>query len=612
MTPGDARVSELPEPYRGALNASVATTFERAAVLHSRSIAIRTADAAISYEALNRAANRIAHAILARRGAGDEPIAFVVDRPAIELICLLGILKAGKTYVALDPGHPSSRLQAVCADVEPGLILTTGHCEPLADRLAIAPRECLNIEEPDAGLPDHNPELAIPSSRLAAIFFTSGSTGAPKGICYDQRVMLHRVFTTILCSGTRPGDRQALFLRCDTNWSSTIIFSALLVGATVYPIDVTTTGASGMAEWVAREGITHFPMTCSLFRQWMDALPDADDARYPSIRFLSAGAEPLLRSDVEQFKRHFPATCVLFHALATSECGRIAYWNITRETPLPEERAAAGYADLDKEILIVGEDGRWAAPGEAGEIAVRSRYTMSGYWRQPKLTAAVLRPDPDDSDKRIYFTGDVGRIGHDGLLEVLGRLDFQAKVRGFRVQPAEVEMQLLNLPTISEAVAVPLRDAAGDTRLVAYVVAQGREMASVEQLRAALAKTLPDYMMPSAFVFLPTLPLTAAGKVDRRALPDPSPNRPSLDTVYVAPRDPLEARLAGIWEEVLRSAPVGVDDDFFHLGGDSLRAFSLISRVIRDFDVTLSPQELFNCASVGAMAAVIAERQRAS
>jgi non-ribosomal peptide synthetase component F len=130
--------------------------------LHSRSIAIRTADETISYEALNRAANRIAHAILARRGAGDEPIAFVVDRPAIELICLLGILKAGKTYVALDPGHPSSRLQAVCADVEPGLILTTGHCEPLADRLAIAPRECLNIEEPDAGLPDHNPSSPSP------------------------------------------------------------------------------------------------------------------------------------------------------------------------------------------------------------------------------------------------------------------------------------------------------------------------------------------------------------------------------------------------------------------------------------------------------------------
>jgi len=166
-------------------------------------------------------------------------------------------------------------------------------------------------------------------------------------------------------------------------------------------------------------------------------------------------------------------------------------------TPLPEGRVAAGYAEIDKEILIVSEDGRWAAPGESGEIAVRTRYTMNGYWRKPKLTAAVLRPDPDGSDRRIYFTGDVGRIGHDGQLEVFGRRDFQAKVRGFRVQPAEVEMHLLNLSAISEAVVVALGEPAGDTRLVAYLVAQGETAPSSAELRAALAQTLPGHMIPT-------------------------------------------------------------------------------------------------------------------
>jgi non-ribosomal peptide synthetase component F len=298
--------------------------------------------------------------------------------------------------------------------------------------------------------------------------------------------------------------------------------------------------------------------------------------------------------------------------LATSESGRIACSRIVHTTPLPDERVAAGYPDFDKEILIVGEDGGWAAPGESGEIAVRTRYMMTGYWRKPKLTAAVLQPDPEGGDRRIYLTGDVGRIGSDGQLEVFGRRDFQAKVRGFRVQPAEIEMHLLGLKTLSDAVVATVAEPGGDTRLVAYLVAQGEARSSVEQIRAALARTLPGHMIPSAFIYLSTLPLNAAGKVDRRALPQPSPGRPSLDTAYVAPRNALEAQLARIWEEVLRVAPIGVDDNFFDLGGDSLQAFSVISRALMHFDVKLTPKDLFAFPSIGAMAVRIAEHRQAS
>ncbi len=596
---------ELSGPHLAALECPVATAFERAAALHAGSIAVRTDTGATTYAALNRAANRVAHAILAQRGPGEEPIAFMADGWPAALVCLLGILKAGKAYVALDPALPSSRLHAICADVQPGLILTTTRCQPMAEQLAARPHACLNVEARDAALPDHDPALAIPPSSLAAIYFTSGSTGLPKGVCYDQRGLLHRIGTTILSNETRPGDRQALHFQCDRTWSATVIFSTLLAGATLYPIDVAALGTPGMAEWAAREAITVFPITCSLLRQWMDALPDADDRRYPAMRLVLAGSEPLLRRDVEQFRRHFPAYCVLSHSLATSESGRIAFVRMRRESPLPEDRVAAGNADLDKEILIVGEDGRWAARGETGEIAVRSRYMMRGYWRKPKLTAAVMRPDPDGSDKRVYFTGDVGRIRPDGQLEVLGRRDLQAKVRGYRVQPAEIEMHLLNIATISEAVVVALTEPGGETRLAAYLVAQGGTPPSVGEMRAALAQTLPDYMMPAAFTFLPTLPRTPAGKVDRQALPRPSPGRPALEAAYVAPRDALEARLVRIWEEVLPVAPIGVDDDFFHLGGDSLHASAVIARVQRQLEVTLSPQDLFRCSSVGAMAALI-------
>jgi acyl carrier protein len=252
------------------------------------------------------------------------------------------------------------------------------------------------------------------------------------------------------------------------------------------------------------------------------------------------------------------------------------------------------------------------APGETGEIVVRSRYMMTGYWRKPELTAAAIRSDPDGGDKRIFSTGDVGRIRPDGQLELLGRRDFQVKVRGFRVQPAEVEQRLLDLGGISEAVVVALDELDGDKRLVAYLVAQGGEPPSASELRRALGRTMPDYTIPSAFVFLPTLPRTPGGKVDRRALPAPSGGRPRLSNAYVAPRTALETRLARIWEEALSVAPIGIDDDFLELGGDSLTASRVVAGVLRELNVTLSAARLFECPNVGAMAASIASELSSS
>jgi amino acid adenylation domain-containing protein len=586
------------------LDAPIAAAFEKSVALFADSVALEADGTALTYDALNRAANRLAHAIVLRLGASDERVAFLTDGGSAPYVCLLAALKAGKPYVALDPTRPEAQLAAICADTEPRLILAVSSTLILARQLAGVSGDVLDVDAIDASLPDENPAVEIPVSRPAAIYFTSGSTGKPKGIYYDHPSLLHRLFATVVGNDTRPGDRQALYIHLDNSWSATILFSTLLSGGTLCPINVRQVGVPRMAQWVASERITHFSMTSSLFRQWMDVLPYADEWRYPAMRFLSAGAEPLTRRDVELFKQHFPPACVLFHSLSTSESGRIASVGIRRETPLPEERVPSGYADLDKEVLIVDDDGRWAAPGEIGEIAVRSRYMMGGYWRQPQMTAAVIRPDPEGSDKRIYYTGDLGRIRRDGQLEVLGRRDFQVKVRGYRVQPSEIEQRLFELGTINEAVVVALDEPNGDKRLVAYLAIQG-EALSVAELRAALAKTLPDYMIPSAFVFLPAMPLTPGGKVDRRALPPPPRERPQLSNAYVAPRSALEAQLVRIWEDVLPIAPIGVDDDFLELGGDSLRASQVLVRVQRDLGASLSPIDLFECANVAAMARVV-------
>jgi non-ribosomal peptide synthetase component F len=424
-------LAELSGAYLAQLEESVAAIFARAVALHRDSVALEIESETLTYEELDRASNRLAHAILARCDGIDRPVAFIIDGGASPYICVLAALKAGKAYVALDPKQPLAQLRSVCTDVEPALILSTSNNTLLATQLAGEACGWLDIDALDVGLSGAAPALVIPPSRPAAIFFTSGTTGQPKSIYYDQRALLHRIFTTVLCIDMRPGERQALHVLCDRTWSATIMFSTLFSGATLYPVDIKAIGVPRMAEWAASASITHFPLTCSVFREWMDVLPCADERRYPALRFISVGAEALARQDVERFKQHFSPECVLFHSLATSECGRISYVKIRRETPLRDERVPVGHADLDKEILIVGADGRPVASGEEGEIAVRSRYMMTGYWRKPELTAAVIRSDPGGSDKKIYYTGDIGRIRPDGQLELIGRRDFQVKVRGF-------------------------------------------------------------------------------------------------------------------------------------------------------------------------------------
>jgi acyl carrier protein len=240
---------------------------------------------------------------------------------------------------------------------------------------------------------------------------------------------------------------------------------------------------------------------------------------------------------------------------------------------------------------------------EIGEIAVKSRYLTPGYWRRPDLTRAVLLPA--EGDQRIYRTGDIGRMLRDGCLLCLGRKDSQVKIRGHRVEIAEIEMALLNLGTIKAAVVIARRDRPDDHRLVAYLVPKEHPAPTVTKLRHALAETLPEHMIPSIFVLLDDLPLAPNGKINRAALPDPGNSRPELDTAFVAPRTRVEQKLAQIWTEILSLDSVGVHDNFFDLGGHSLAATRVVSQVIKQFQLELPLQSLFQSPTVAEMAAVI-------
>jgi len=299
----------------------------------------------------------------------------------------------------------------------------------------------------------------------------------------------------------------------------------------------------------------------------------------------------------------------LIITFAAKEAGPIRLNVIGKETKITGEIVPVGYEIPDKKVLLLDDNGQEVGFAQVGEIAVKSRYLSLGYWRRPDLTETKFLPDPSGGDERIYLTGDLGRMSPDGCLEHLGRKDFQVKIRGLRIEVAEVEEALRSMGAIQEAVVVAREDESGDKHLVSYIVPAKNAAPSISEVRNFLDQRLPRHMVPSRFVMLDALPLTPNGKVNLSALPDPGKARPDLDTPFVAPMTPVEKTLSQIWAEVLSLEQLGIHDNFFDLGGHSLAATRVVSEVIKTFQLELPVQALFQAPTVAQMAAVITEHR---
>ena len=317
-------------------------------------------------------------------------------------------------------------------------------------------------------------------------------------------------------------------------------FGALLNGAAFLPFDVKQEGLTRLADWLIQEDITLYYFVPTAFRQFVHTLSRTHT--FPRLRLICLSGETVQPRDVVLFRQHFSPDTLLVNGLGTTETGSIARYVIDRQTRLGGSLVPVGYAVDDVDIRVVDELGQAVAPGQLGEIVVRSRYLSPGYWRQPALTRQVFVSDPDDQSTRLYRTGDVGRLSADGCLQHLGRKDFQVKIRGQRVEVAEIEMALLALDTVKETVVVAQHDTPDAPRLIAYVVPYHLAAPESHALRHALRLTLPDYMIPSAFVMLDRLPLTPTGKVDRQALPAPDGEQPLLAQSMRLPRVRLRQR----------------------------------------------------------------------
>jgi amino acid adenylation domain-containing protein len=585
-----------------ALEESIPGRFEKYVRRYPDWIAFKTKRKTLSWDALNRAANRVARTVLATYQNREKPIALLVDQEN-SIIAGLGVLKTGGFYVPLAPSHPLARNNYILTETEAVLILTDRNHLALARELAQTNYPIINIDELDPGLSTENLGVAISPYAFTYIAYTSGSTGEPKGVINTHRRVMHGIGHDKRFK-LGPADRFTNVGSSESN-----AFYALLSGAGSFPWYVKEEGLAHLADWLVQEEITVYRSGPRVFREFVSTLTGKEE--FPKLRVINLAGEPMRRDDVELYKKHFSSDCLLINTLGTREVGPFRVYVIGKETEIIGEIVPVGYAMPDKEVLLLDNDGQKVGFNQVGEIAVKSRYLSMGYWRRPDLTKAKFLPDSEGGDHRIYLTGDLGRMSPDGCLEHLGRKDFQVKIRGLRVDVSEVENALASHPSVKEAIVTARKDHSGDARLVAYFVPNSGLAPTVNSLRNVLQGKLPDHMIPSAFVKLDAIPLTVtgSGKVDHRAFPDPSQNRPELDMPFVSPRTPAENELARIWSEVLALNEVGIHDNFFDLGGHSLAATRVVSQVIKTFQLEIPLHSLFQAPTVAEMAAVIVAHQ---
>jgi amino acid adenylation domain-containing protein len=596
-------------PFEGAaIEQSIPERFEQQVVQHAHRLAVKGGSEVLTYDQVNQAANRLARAILTACGEGEEPIAWLFGHETSTIVAILGILKAGKICVPLEPSLPRGRIAQVLDDSQARLIVTNDRYLPLGQMLSAGGAsstisQALSIEQIDRSLSAENLGLDVPPANQAYIFYTSGSTGRPKGVIHTHRSLLHRIRSDTNGYRISVDDRLSLLTPMSFGASKTAILGALLNGAAVFPFDLRIMGLNRLARWLMEEEITIVRSAATVFRHFVATLTGAEE--FPSLRLVKLGGEPIHRRDVELFRRYFSEDAILRVGLASTETDTICWNFIDKDSQIDGTVVPVGRPLEDKEVLLLNEEGELVDLGQVGEIAVRSRYLASGYWRQPDLTRSRFLSDPEDTDRSTFLTGDLGRWRPDGLLEHLGRKDLLVKVRGYRIELSEIEVALLEQSNVKEAVAAAQKDTSGIQHLIAYVVpADGRPISS-PGLRGALAERLPEYMLPMAFVELEKLPLTSTGKVDRLALPRPDPFTQNPDDGIAAPRDSLELELVGMWQVVLRTEPIGVRDDFFELGGDSLLAGRLLAAVERRYGQSLAPAILFQHPTVEQLAGIL-------
>ncbi|MFD8912686.1 non-ribosomal peptide synthase/polyketide synthase [Streptomyces sp. NPDC059575] len=595
------RDGELPE-------STLTTLFEERVRANPAAVAVASGEVTLTYGELDTRANRLAHALIARGAGPERLVALALPRSADLVVAVLAVLKAGAAYVPIDPQYPAARIAYLLRDTRPSLLVTTG---PIGELPGTEQVDRFLLDTADLSqLPDTDPGIAVRPEHPAYVIHTSGSTGDPKGVVVPHRNVVRLFDATRELFDFSANDVWTLFHSYSFDFSVWELWGALLHGGRLVVVDHETSRSPRLfLELLARERVTVLNQTPSAFYQLMRADEEASETgRSLALRTVVFGGEALEHARLANwYERHPDDAPRLVNMYGITETTvHVTHAALDRSGTAPG-RIGAALPGLRTYVLDAHL--RPVPPGVPGELYVAGPGLARGYLNRPALTAGRFVADPfGPAGARMYRSGDVVRRGADGGLRFVGRADDQVKVRGFRIELGEIEAALAAHPAVAQVAVLARQDRADDTRLVAYLVPAGDAAPRPAELREHLRERLPEHMVPAAFVTLERLPLTANGKLDRRALP-----APDLAPAHTgrAPRTPQEQILCELFAEVLGVAEAGVEESFFDLGGHSLLATRLAARVRATLGVELELRTLFETPTPAGVAAALASAREA-
>ena len=576
-------------------------------------IAVVFEDEQITYRELNIRANKLAHYLQQLGVVPDVLVGICVERSVEMIVGLLGIFKAGGAYLPLDSTYPQERLNFMLEDAQVSVLLTNTIAQLEDNSCSIAsffkrgvggehPHGlsvvCLDKDWETIG--QHSQEnltSQVTADNLAYVIYTSGSTGKPKGVQIEHRGLCNLAEAQIETFNLQPGNRVLQFASLSFDASIFEIVMALRIGATVYLAKKESLlPGSALIKLLRDKAITNVTLPPAV----LTVLPTES---LPALQTIITAGEACSTDIVRRWAtgRRF------FNAYGPTEA---TVWSTVAEISNDSDKPPIGRPIANTQIYILDTQLQPVPIGIPGELYISGEGLARGYLNRPELTTERFIPNPFSHKEgaRLYKTGDLGRYRLDGNIEFLGRIDHQVKIRGFRIELGEIEAILSQHPVVRETVAIAREDVSGDKRLVAYIVLNDEQSQTVEAqsivplLRQFLKGKLPEYMVPSTFVVLDSLPLTPNGKLNRRALPAPDSLSRPIETAFVAPRTPTELTLTTIWTEILNREPVGIHDNFFDLGGDSLLAIRLMERIHKQFERELPLSALFLAPTVEGLA----------
>jgi amino acid adenylation domain-containing protein len=581
---------------------SLAELFQLQVEKTPEALAVTFEDQQLTYRELNQRANQVAH-YLRSKGIGPEVLVGICMERSLQMVIgLLGILKAGGAYVPFDPEYPQDRLVYMIQDSGVALVLTQ---RDVAVSPECAESICLDRQwdEISRESPD-NPISSVAPENLAYVIYTSGSTGAPKGVANEHRSVVNYLCWLQELYPLLGSDRIMQKTPYTFDVSIPEFFWTLMTGASlVISRPAGHQDPDYMVDLIVAQKITTIRFVPSMLKAFLE---NQGVERCTSLKKVICSGEALPESAQEHFFQRL-TSAELINAYGPTEAAvEVTHWQCSaRNTTVP-----IGHPAPNVQLYILDQYLQPVPAGMSGELFIAGAQVARGYVNRPDFTAEKFVPNPFSSapGQRMYRTGDLVRWNPDGSVEFLGRLDYQVKLRGFRIELGEIETVLMQYPAVLEAVVVMRESEDGEKRLVAYVTnREGHSKPTVSSLRTHLQGKLPDYMIPSAFVRLESLPRTPNGKIDRKSLP--RPDITIVTTTYVPPRTPVEGMLAGIWSQVLNVPRIGIHDNFFELGGHSLLAIRIISRIRDTFQAEIHLKGLFAGPTIAKLTQIIDREQ---